>query len=92
MSLPAGRFGSFISIVKTRFSDSSIATWLIAVVLAGWLLVGSGIELPFCSWEQADADPAPARAPEMKRGLQIDVRVFSLRFHVRLASLDHETV
>jgi hypothetical protein len=90
-SLPAGGFGSFIGIVKSRFFDSSIATWLIAVVLASWLLVGSGIELPF-SWPQADADPAPARASEMKRGLQIDVRVFSLRFHVRLASLDQEPV
>jgi hypothetical protein len=77
--------------VKSRFFDSSIATWLIAVVFACWLLAGSGIELPF-SWEQADADSAPARVPEVKRGLQIDVRVFSLRFHLQLASVDHETV
>ena len=90
--MPAGRFGSFIGVVKSSFFDSSITTWLIAITFAGWLLVGSGIELPFCSWEQADAESAPARVPEMKRGLQIDVRVFSLRFHVRLASLDHETV
>ena len=92
MSLPAKRFRRSIEIVKSRFSDSSIATWLTAIVLAGWLLAGSGIEVPFCSLEPASSESARPAAPEMKRGLQIDVRIFSLRFHVRLASLDHETV
>jgi hypothetical protein len=86
------RFRRFIKIVKSRFSNSSIATWFTAIVLAGWLLVGSGIEMPCCSLEPASSESARPAAPEMKRGLQIDVRIFSLRFHVRLASLDHETV
>jgi hypothetical protein len=92
LSLLASRFGRFIEIVKNRITDSSIGTWLIALVLAGWLVMGSGIELPFCSWEQADSAPAPARVHETKPGLQIDLRVFSLRIHLQLASLDGETV
>ena len=40
----------------------------------------------------AGQEPARPPAPEMKRGLQIDLRIFSLRFHMRLASLDHESV
>jgi hypothetical protein len=92
LSLLASRFERFIEVVKNRLTDSSIGTWLIAIVLAGWLVAGSGIELPFCSWEQADSDPAPARVHETKPGLQIDLRVFSLRIHLRLAGLDHASV
>ena len=90
--LLADHFGRFIVIVKSRLSISSISTWVVALVLAGWLLAGSGI-LPFGSPAEADAwHTQPEREPGAKRGLQIDLRIFSLRFHVHLAGLDPATV
>jgi hypothetical protein len=68
--------------VKRRLLDSSAATTCAAVLLAGWLLWNQRCELAELLSERASAieETQPA-----KSGLQIEIRLFSLRLRVLLS-------